>query len=155
MTDKKGSSLTISNKKAFHDFFIDETYEAGVCLTGTEVKSIRGGQVNLKDSFARVEENAVYLYQCHISPYTHGNRANVDPLRIRKLLLHKKEISRLLGKTLQKGLTLIPLKIYFKNGKAKVELGLARGKKSFDKREDLKTRAAKREVEKAFKERNR
>ncbi|MHB8482200.1 MAG: SsrA-binding protein SmpB [Nitrospiria bacterium] len=155
MPDKKGSSITISNKKAFHDFFIDETYEAGICLTGTEVKSIRGGQVNLKDSFARAEENGVYLYHCHISPYTHGNRANVDPLRTRKLLLHKKEINRLLGKTLQKGLTLVPLKMYFKNGKAKVELGLARGKKSFDKREDLKARAAKREVEKAFKERNR
>ncbi len=155
MADKKGSSITISNKKAFHDFFIDETYEAGICLTGTEVKSIRAGQVNLKDSFARVEENAIYLYQCHISPYTHGNRANVDPVRTRKLLLHKKEINRLLGKTMQKGLTLIPLKIYFKNGKAKVELGLAQGKKTYDKREDLKTRAAKREVEKAFKERNR
>ncbi len=155
MNDKKKSSITISNKKAFHDFFIDETYEAGICLTGTEVKSIRAGQVNLKDSFARVEENAIYLYQCHISPYTHGNRANVDPVRTRKLLLHKKEINRLLGKTMQKGLTLIPLKIYFKNGKAKVEIGLAQGKKTYDKREDLKTKAAKREVEKAFKERNR
>ncbi|MBI1821892.1 MAG: SsrA-binding protein SmpB [Nitrospirae bacterium] len=155
MNDKKKSSIIISNKKAFHDFFIDETYEAGICLTGTEVKSIRTGQANLKDSFARVEENAVYLYQCHISPYTHGNRANVDPVRTRKLLLHKKEINRLMGKTMQKGLTLIPLKIYFKNGKAKVELGLAQGKKTYDKREDLKTRAAKREVEKAFKERNR
>ncbi|MBI3352908.1 MAG: SsrA-binding protein SmpB [Nitrospirae bacterium] len=155
MNNKKKSSIIISNKKAFHDFFIDETYEAGICLTGTEVKSIRTGQANLKDSFARVEENAVYLYQCHISPYTHGNRANVDPVRTRKLLLHKKEINRLMGKTMQKGLTLIPLKIYFKNGKAKVELGLAQGKKTYDKREDLKTRAAKREVEKAFKERNR
>jgi SsrA-binding protein len=156
MMDKKGSSKTsivISNKKAFHDYFIEETYEAGIVLTGTEVKSIRGGQANLKDSFARIENGEVFLHQFHISPYAHGNRANVDPERTRKLLLHKKEIGRLFGKTQLKGYALIPLKIFFKNGKAKVDLGLGYGKKSYDKREDLKVKAAKREVEKAFKER--
>ncbi|MBI1822983.1 MAG: SsrA-binding protein SmpB [Nitrospirae bacterium] len=149
------NSTVISNKKAFHDYFIEETYEAGLVLTGTEVKSIRGGQANLKDSFARIENGEVFLYQFHVSPYAHGNRANVDPERTRKLLLHKKEISRLFGKTQLKGYALIPLKIFFRNGKAKVELGLGQGKKTYDKREDLKIRAAKREVEKAFKERQR
>jgi SsrA-binding protein len=152
---KKESSITISNKKAFHDYFIDETYEAGIALTGTEVKSIREGQVNLKESFARIENDEIFLYQCHINPYTHGNRANVDPVRTRKLLLHKKEINRLLGKTQLKGFTLVPLKMYFKNGRVKVEIGLARGKHLYDKREDLKAKSAKREVEKAFKEKQR
>lgn len=151
---KKETTATISNKKAYHDFFVDETYEAGICLTGTEVKSVRLGQANLKESFARVENDEVFLYQCHISPYAHGNRANPDPVRVRKLLLHKKEIARLVGLTQQKGFTLIPLKMYFKNGKAKVELGVARGKKNYDKREDIKSREAKRELEKAFKDRH-
>ena len=152
---KKETAPTISNKKAYHDFFIDETYETGICLTGTEVKSIRAGQANLKESFARVENDEVFLYQCHINPYAHGNRANQDPVRTRKLLLHKKEIDRLLGLTQQKGFTLVPLKIYFKNGRAKVALGVARGKKSYDKREDIKSREAKRELEKTLKSRNR
>jgi SsrA-binding protein len=154
-SESSKSSIVITNKKAFHDYFIDESYEAGIVLTGTEVKSIRGGQANLKDSFARVDNGEIFLYQFHISPYAHGNRANVDPERTRKLLLHKKEISRLFGKTQIKGFALIPLKVYFKKGKAKVELGLGHGKKTYDKREDLKNRAAKREVEKAFKERQR
>jgi len=149
------NAIVISNKKAFHDYFIEESFEVGIVLTGTEVKSIRGGQANMKDSFARIENGEVFLYQFHISPYGHGNRANVDSERIRKLLLHKKEISRLYGKTQLKGYTLIPLKLYFKNGRAKIELGLGYGKKTFDKREDLKARSAKREVEKAFKERQR
>ncbi|HXN07084.1 MAG TPA: SsrA-binding protein SmpB [Nitrospiria bacterium] len=151
---KKETTASISNKKAYHDFFVDETYEAGICLTGTEVKSVRLGQANLKESFARVENNEVFLYQCHINPYAHGNRANPDPVRVRKLLLHKKEIARLTGLTQQKGHTLIPLKMYFKNGRAKVELGVARGKKNYDKREDIKSREAKRELEKVFKDRH-
>jgi SsrA-binding protein len=150
--DSGQNVVTLSNKRALHDYFIEERYEAGIVLTGTEVKSIRNGDANLKDSFARIENEEVFLHQFHISPYRHGNRANVDPERVRKLLLHKGEIRRLFGKTRLKGYTLIPLKIYFKNGRAKVELGLGYGKKSYDKREDLKSKIAKREMEKGFKE---
>jgi len=144
--------IVATNKKAYHDYHIEESYEAGIMLKGTEVKSLREGRANLKDSFARVENEEIFLYNCHISPYSHGNIANHDPLRTRKLLMHKVEIQRLMGKMMQKGYTLLPLKIYFKDGKAKVELALAKGKKQYDKREDIKKRDAAREMEKAFKE---
>jgi SsrA-binding protein len=147
--------VVATNKKAYHDYHIEETYEAGMALRGTEVKSLREGKANLKDSFARIEKDEIFLLNCHISPYSHGNIANHDPMRTRKLLLHKREIQRLIGKIQQKGYALIPLKIYFKNEKAKVELGLAKGKKAYDKREDIKKREADREMEKAFKEGNR
>lgn len=147
--------IAATNKKAYHDYHIEESHEAGMMLKGTEVKSLREGRANLKDSFARVENEEIFLYNCHISPYSHGNIANHDPLRTRKLLMHKGEIQRLMGKMMQKGYTLLPLKIYFKDGKAKVELALAKGKKQYDKREDIKKRDAAREMEKAFKEEKR
>lgn len=143
-----------TNRKAFHDYFIEEKFEAGIVLQGTEVKSLREGRVNLQDSYASVREGEVFLHNCHISPYSHGNVMNHDPTRVRKLLLHKKEINKLMGKTQQKGLTLIPLRIYFsKRGHAKVELGLAKGKKLYDRRETIKAREAGREVERAIKSR--
>ncbi|HSF69685.1 MAG TPA: SsrA-binding protein SmpB [Nitrospira sp.] len=143
-----------TNRKAFHDYFIEERYEAGIMLHGTEVKSLREGRVNLQDSYASVRGSEVFLHQCHISPYSHGNIMNHDPTRVRKLLLHTAEIHKLLGKTQQKGLTLIPLRIYFtKRGYAKVELGLAKGKKLYDRRETIKSREAGREVQRAIKER--
>ncbi len=146
--------VVATNRKAYHDYFIEEKFEAGIVLTGTEVKSLREGRVNLQESYASVREGEVFLHHCHISPYSHGNIMNHDPLRVRKLLLHKKEINKLLGKTQQKGLTLVPLRIYFsKRGQAKVELGLAKGKKLYDRRESIKTREAGREVERAIKER--
>jgi SsrA-binding protein len=146
--------VVATNRKAYHDYFIEEKFEAGIVLKGTEVKSLRDGRVNLQDSYASVREREVLLHNCHISPYSHGNIMNHDPIRIRKLLLHKKEINKLLGKTLQKGLTLIPLRIYFsKRGHAKVELGLAKGKKLYDRRDSIKAREAGREVERAIKDR--
>ncbi|MBI4524062.1 MAG: SsrA-binding protein SmpB [Deltaproteobacteria bacterium] len=141
------------NRKARHDYFIDETYEAGLVLTGSEVKSLREGKANLKDSYARIIRGEAFLLNTHISPYTAAHQFNHDPTRTRKLLLHKQEIRRLSGKVAERGLTLIPLKLYFKNGKAKVELGLARGKKLYDKRETLKRKAARREVERSLKSR--
>ncbi len=141
------------NRKARHDYHIDETYEAGIALQGTEVKSIRAGRVNLKDSFARVDKGELFLYNMHISPYEQGNIFNHDPLRTRKLLMHKMEIKRLIGLIKEKGFTLIPLKLYLRNGKVKVELGLARGKKLYDKRKTLQEKTAKREIERAFRER--
>jgi SsrA-binding protein len=156
MTERTDASekVVATNRKAFHDYFIEERYEAGIMLQGTEVKSLREGRVNLQDSYASVRGSEVYLHQCHISPYTHGNIMNHDPTRVRKLLLHKAEIHKLLGKTQQKGLTLVPLRIYFsKRGYAKVELGLAKGKKLYDRRETIKTREAGREVQRAIKER--
>lgn len=150
MTMAKGK-LIAQNRKARHDYFIEETYEAGIVLRGTEIKSIRAGRVNLKDSFARVENGEMYLYNMHISPYEQGNRYNHDPVRTRKLLLHKKEINKLIGDTKEQGYSLIPLKLYIKNGYAKVLLGLGKGKRKYDKREDLKRREAKREIERAFK----
>ena len=150
----KGEGKVIAqNRKARHDFFIEETYEAGIVLKGTEIKSIRAGRVNLKDAFARVENGEVFLHNMHISPYEQGNRFNHDPVRTRKLLLHKKEIAKLIGLTKEKGYSLVPLKIYLKNGFAKVLIGLGKGKKKYDKREDLKKKAAKRDVERALKER--
>ena len=141
------------NRKARHDYFILETYEAGIQLTGTEVKSLRAARVNLKDSFARIDHGEIFLFNAHISPYEQGNRFNHDPLRTRKLLMHAHEIRKLIGKVQEKGLTLVPLKMYFKNGKAKVLLALAKGKKLYDKRDDMAARDAKREMEKAFRER--
>ncbi|WP_270584403.1 SsrA-binding protein SmpB [Bacillus smithii] len=150
----KGEGKVVAqNKKARHDYFIEETYEAGIVLQGTEIKSIRAGRVNLKDSFARVQKGEVFLHNMHISPYEHGNRYNHDPLRTRKLLLHKKEILKLIGKTKEQGYSLVPLKLYIKNGYAKILLGLAKGKKKWDKREDLKKKEAKREIERVFKAR--
>ncbi|MBE3582049.1 MAG: SsrA-binding protein SmpB [Thermoanaerobacteraceae bacterium] len=146
--------LVTENRKARHDYTIEETLEAGIVLTGTEVKSLRGGKANIRDSFARVEKGEVFLYDMHISPYEQGNRFNHEPRRPRKLLLHKEEIRWLIGKTREKGLTLIPLKVYFNpQGRVKVELALARGKKLYDKRETLRERDAKREIEKAFRDR--
>lgn len=156
MTERASPSekVVATNRKAFHDYFIEERYEAGMMLHGTEVKSLREGRVNLQDSYASVRGSEVFLHQCHISPYSHGNIMNHDPTRVRKLLLHKAEIHKLLGKTQQKGLTLVPLRIYFtKRGYAKVELGLAKGKKLYDRRETIKSREAGREVERAIKER--
>ncbi len=143
-----------TNRKAYHDYFIEEKFEAGIGLTGTEVKSLREGRANLQDSYAAVKDGEVYLYHCHISPYRHGNIMNHDPTRTRKLLLHHKEIDKLIGKTQQKGLTLVPLRMYFSpRGKVKVELGLAKGKKHYDRRESIKARDAGREIERTMKER--
>lgn len=151
MPDKKSyDDVVIANRKATHEYFILEKLETGISLLGTEVKSIRAGKVNLKDSFARVEKGELYLYNCHISPYSHGNIANHEPERRRKLLLKKREIARFIGKTREKGLALIPLRIYFKRGWAKVELGLAKGKKHYDKREAAAKQSAKREIERGM-----
>jgi SsrA-binding protein len=138
------------NKRARFDFFIDETYEAGIALTGTEVKALREGKANLKDSYAKVRNEEIYLVDAHISGYRHGNRSNHDPDRPRKLLMHKKEIRRLYGKAMEKGFTLIPTKMYFKDGRVKVEIGLGKGKRSYDKREILKRKTMEREVERDY-----
>ncbi|MBI4847772.1 MAG: SsrA-binding protein SmpB [Nitrospirae bacterium] len=143
-----------TNRKAYHDYFIQQTYEAGISLLGTEVKSLREGKANLKDSYAIIKNGEAFLFNCHISPYSHGNLQNHDPLRTRKLLLHKKEIDKLHGNISQKGLTLVPLKIYFKGGKAKVEIGLAKGKKQYEKREAIKEKEAKREIERHMRKRS-
>lgn len=145
--------VVCQNRKAFHDYFIEDTLEAGIALSGTEVKSLREGKANLKDSYVLVKGGEVFLLNCHISPYSHGNIMNHDPVRTRKLLLHRKEIDRMSGKAAAKGYTLIPLKIYFKASFAKVEIGLARGKRLFEKRDSIKEREAKREIEKAMKNR--
>lgn len=150
----KGEGKIIAqNRKASHDYFIEETYEAGIVLKGTEIKSIRSGRVNLKDAYARIQNGEVFLHNMHISPYEQGNRYNHDPLRTRKLLLHRKEINKLIGETKEQGYTLVPLKIYLKNGFAKLLIGLGKGKKKYDKREDLKRKEAKRDIERAFRER--
>ncbi len=145
--------IVCQNKKARHDYHIIEVLEAGMVLVGTEVKSLREGRANLKDSYARIRDGELYLVQAHITPYSHASYDNHDPERIRKLLVHKRELKRLTGKTQEKGLTLVPLKIYFKDGKAKIELALASGKKSYDKRETLKRQTQKREMERAIKDR--
>ena len=150
----KGEGSRIAqNKKAFHDYFIEETFEAGIVLQGTEIKSIRLGRVNLKDAYAKVEIGEVFLHNLHISPYEQGNRYNHDPLRKRKLLLRQKEIKTLLGETTQQGYSIVPLSMYFRNGFAKLSIGLARGKKKYDKRDDLKQKDAKRDMERALRER--
>ena len=152
MARERAEKVVATNRKAFHDYAIQEKLEAGIVLKGTEVKSLREGRVNLRDSYASVNHGEVVLHHCHISPYNHGNIMNHDPLRPRKLLLHRREISKLLGKTQQQGLTLIPLRIYFSSrGKAKVEIALAKGKKQYDRREAIKAREAGREVERAMK----
>lgn len=148
-------NIVSQNRKAFHDYNIEESIEAGIALVGTEVKSLREGRANLKDSYALIKNNEVFLVNCHISEYSHGNITNHEPLRTRKLLLHREEINRLRGKVAQKGYSLIPLKIYFKGSVAKVEIGLARGKAKYEKRESIKEREAKREISKALKSRNR
>jgi len=155
MTQKKEDTTVATNRKARHDYFIEETVEAGVALRGTEVKSLRLGLANLTDSYVLIRSNEAFLFNANISPYTHGNIANHEPLRTRKLLLHKAEIVKLLWKMSQKGFTLIPLKIYFVRGKAKVLIGLAKGKKSYDKRDTIKEKESKREVERVMKDRHR
>ncbi len=147
-----GSNIEIQNKKARHDYSVEDTIETGIVLSGTEVKSIRQGSANLKDSYAIVRDGEVYLVGMHISPYDKGNIFNKDPLRDRKLLLHKREINKLIGLIQQKGFTLVPLKIYFLRGKVKVLLGIAKGKKLYDKREDIKSRDVKREIDRRLKE---
>ncbi len=147
-----GIKIIASNKKAYHDYFIDEVFEAGIVLKGTEVKSLRLGNVNLKDSFCRLKDGEAFLHNLHISPYELGNRENVDPVRMRKLLLHKEEIAKLGRKVDEKGLSLVPTKIYFKDSRVKVEIGVARGKKLYDKRETLKRKQADREMDKAIKD---
>jgi SsrA-binding protein len=149
---KEGIKIITQNKKARHDYFVEQTLETGIVLSGTEVKSIRQGKVNLKDSYASIQNGEVILSGMHISPYEQGNIYNKDPLRDRKLLLHKSEIARLIGYTQQKGLTLVPLQLYFKQGKVKVELGVAKGKKLYDKRDDMAERDAKREIDRRLKE---
>jgi SsrA-binding protein len=145
-----GKKIITVNKRARFDYHISETLEAGLVLQGTEVKSLREGRVNLQDAYADVQEGEVFLLHAHINQYDHGNRFNHDPERPRKLLLHRREIKRLIGKTQEKGLTLIPTRMYFVRGKAKVELGLAKGKKQYDKREDIKRRDARRDIERAM-----
>ncbi len=142
-----------TNRKAFHDYHILEKYEAGISLFGTEVKSLREGRANLKDSYAIIKGGEAFLLNCHISPYSHGNIQNHEPLRTRKLLLHKREIDKLGGKTHQQGLALIPLRIYFRSGKAKVEIGLGKGKRQYEKRANIKEKEAKREIERHLKAR--
>ena len=151
----EGNTKTIStNKKAFHDYFIEESMEAGIELTGTEVKSLRAGGVNLRDAWCSIDHGEMLLCGMHISPYDHGNIFNRDPLRVRRLLMHKREIMRLFGLTKQQGFTLIPLSVYFKGSLVKVQVGLCRGKKLYDKREDAARRDMKREADRALKERN-
>lgn len=153
--EKMSEKIICNNKKAYHNYFIEEKFEAGMVLTGTEVKSLRLGKANLNDSFALVKGGEAYLNNLHISPYDFGNRQNHDPDRVRKLLLHKKEITRIFGKIREQGYSVVPLKLYFKNGLVKVEMGLAKGKKLYDKREDMKKKDQKREMSQAFKERHR
>ena len=148
---KESVKLVANNKKAYHDYFIEDKYEAGIELFGTEVKSIRMGKCSIKESFIRIEKGQVYIYGMHISPYEKGNIYNKDPLRVRRLLMHKTEIRRLESKLAEKGLTLVPLQVYFKGSLVKVEVGLARGKKLYDKRQDIAKKDARREVERDYK----
>ena len=154
MAKEKGSRLIANNKKAYHDYFIEETYEAGIALHGTEVKSLRMGKCSIKESFVRIENEEVYIYGMHISPYEKGNIFNRDPLRVKKLLLHKSEIRKMKGKIAEKGYTLVPLKVYFNRSLVKVEIGLAKGKKLYDKRQDIAKKDQRREAERDFTVRN-
>lgn len=147
--------IITQNRKAFHDFHIEEKVEAGIALVGTEVKSLREARVNLKDSYVVIKDSEAILLNCHISPYTHGNIMNHDPLRSRKLLLHKKEIMKLQSKVVQKGYSLIPLKMYFKGPHIKVEIGLAKGKRQYEKRESIRRKEADREIQRAVRSRSR
>ncbi|MCI8599684.1 MAG: SsrA-binding protein SmpB [Lachnospiraceae bacterium] len=151
---KETIKLIANNKKAYHDYFIDETYEAGISLAGTEVKSVRMGKCSIKEAFIRVDQGEVFIYGMHINPYEKGNIFNKDPLRVRKLLLHKYEINKINGKIAQKGYTMVPLKVYLKGSLVKVEIGLARGKKLYDKRQDIAKKDQRREAEKEFKVKN-
>jgi len=151
---KESMKLVANNKKAYHDYFVDEKYEAGLVLHGTEVKSLRLGKCSIKEAFIRIENGEVRVYGMHISPYEMGNIFNKDPLRPKKLLMHKAEINKLLGKIKEKGITLVPLQVYFKDGRAKIEVGLCRGKKLYDKRQDIAKKDQRREAEKEFKIRN-
>ena len=151
---KETMKLVANNKKAYHDYFVDEKIEAGLVLHGTEVKSLRMGKCSIKESFIRIENGEMFVYGMHISPYEKGNIFNKDPLRVKKLLLHKSEINKLTGKIKEKGFTIVPLQVYFKDGKAKIEIGLCRGKKLYDKRQDIAKKDMKREAEKEFKIRN-
>ena len=146
--------LVANNKKAYHDYFIDEKYEAGLVLHGTEVKSLRLGKCSVKEAFVRIENSEVWIYGMHISPYEKGNIFNRDPLRPKKLLMHKDEIRKLTGKISEKGFTIVPLQVYFKDGRAKIEIGLARGKKLYEKRQDIAKKDQRREAEKEFKVKN-
>lgn len=151
---REAMKLVANNKKAYYDYFIEENYEAGLVLAGTEVKSMRMGKVSIKESFVRIENSEVWIYGMHISPYEKGNIFNRDPLRPKKLLMHKEEIRKLVGRIAEKGYTLVPLQVYFKEGRAKIEIGLARGKKLYDKRQDIAKKDQRREAEKEFKIKN-
>lgn len=146
--------LIANNKKAYHDYFIEDKYETGIALHGTEVKSLRMGKCSIKESFIRIENGEVFIYGMHVSPYEKGNIFNKDPLRVRKLLMHRKEINKITGKIAEKGYTLVPLQVYFKGSLAKLEIGLAKGKKLYDKRQDIAKKDQRREIEKAFKAKN-
>ena len=151
---KREKKTVANNKKARHDYFIEEVYEAGIVLTGTEIKSVRGGKVSIKESYAKIENGEMIIYGMNISPYEHGNRFNTDPLRPRKLLLHKREIRKLIGYTTLKGLTIVPLSMYInEEGRAKLEIALARGKKNYDKRDDMAKKDASRKIDQAMKQR--
>ena len=154
MAKESGIRLIANNKKAYHDYFIEDTYEAGIELVGTEVKSLRMGRCSIKESFVQIEKGEVFVWGMHISPYEKGNIFNKDPLRTRKLLMHKAEITKLAGKVAERGYTLMPLQVYFKNGRAKMEIGLCRGKKLYDKRQDIAKKDMRREVERDFKVKN-
>lgn len=151
---KEAKKLIANNKKAFHDYFIEDKYEAGIALAGTEVKSLRLGKCSVKEAFIRIENGEVYIYNMHISPYEKGNIFNKDPLRIKKLLLHRSEIRKMEGQIAQKGYTIVPLNVYFKGSLVKVEIGLAKGKKLYDKRDDIAKKDQKREAQREFKVRN-
>lgn len=154
MAKNEPLKLVANNKKAYHDYFIEEKYECGIALHGTEVKSLRMGKCSIKESFIRIENAEIFIYGMHISPYEKGNIFNKDPLRVKKLLMHKQEINKLFGRIKEKGYTLVPLQVYFSNGRAKVEIGLARGKKLYDKREDIAKKDARREAQREFKVKN-
>lgn len=151
---KENIKLIANNKKAYFDYFIEDTYEAGICLHGTEVKSLRMGKCSVKEAFIRIENGEIFIYNMHISPYEKGNIFNKDPLRIKKLMLHKYEINKISGQLVQKGYTLVPLEVYFKGSLVKIQVGLARGKKLYDKRQDIAKKDQRREVERDFKVKN-
>lgn len=154
MNKKQGPGLIANNKKAYHEYFIEDKYEAGISLHGTEVKAIRMGKCSIKEAFLRIENGELYIYGMHVSPYEKGNIFNKDPLRVKKLLMHRNEILKLQGQIKEKGYTLVPLQVYFKKSLVKVEIGLARGKKNYDKRQDIAKKDMKREAERDFKVRN-
>ena len=154
MAKESGNRLIANNKKAYHDYFIEDSYEAGISLAGTEVKSLRMGKCSIKESFVRIERGEVFIYGMHISPYEKGNIFNKDPLRVKKLLLHKYEINKIQGQLAEKGFTLVPLKVYFKGSLVKVAIGLAKGKKQYDKRQDIAKKDQRREAQREFKVKN-